>query len=115
MRAVANFPFSAVNKCCGGQAEIKCHSTPFCIPLLSPLAVSICKIDKTQTLRRHSISAELMVPVPWVRSQAVSVGGRIPITTEVGVLGLADWVSACGGVDDGAAATACVVVTEAHV
>jgi len=45
----------------------------------------------------------------------VSVGCRIPVATEVGVLGLADWVPACGGIDDGAATTARVVVTEAHV
>ncbi len=45
----------------------------------------------------------------------MSVGGRIPVTTEVGVLGLADRVPACGGVNDGAAAAARVVVTEAHV
>ncbi len=56
-----------------------------------------------------------MVPAPRVCAEAVGVRRRIPIATEVGILRLADRVSACCGVDNGSAAATRVVVAETYI
>jgi hypothetical protein len=56
-----------------------------------------------------------VVAAPRVRAETVCVGGRIPITAKMRVLGLADRVSARRRVDGGAPAAAGVVIPEAYI